>query len=409
MKEILEIFKQSSNPEFIDGQFNNVHWNKNVLFIHPQLNGRHFYRYILPYVVMFEYNAWGTAITSMDKFKPNKEYEESQVPLTSKQILWADYIVFPFTTVNLMNAYKKLREINPDIRVIFNVDFNYYELSKNHPVYDKFSPKEVVSAIEDNIFYSDLTLVTNSKLSEVLVNKFTKELNETKYKNKKSSVEIGCFPMLIDDMLVTENIQEEIVELSDEEKKPLRIGIVGNNYIWEDINSYKSLLKEAKEKLGDKIKFFMIGYEGIDHKTQKSCLPVDFEFEYIKPCTIVHYFKQLRNLQLDLMFIPLRQNEFNTTSENYNKFLEAGMFNVPIMVYDIFPYNEIIKNGQSGILLTKKKEFVERLEHFEKNRDELKRMGNMAHDIIMDNFIYHTDNLPMIDQIYNMSSNENKQ
>jgi hypothetical protein len=49
MKEILDVFKElKSDNGFLENQFSQIHWNKNVLFVNPQLNGRHFYKYILP-------------------------------------------------------------------------------------------------------------------------------------------------------------------------------------------------------------------------------------------------------------------------------------------------------------------------------------------------------------------------
>lgn len=398
MKEVMDIFKESRNPDFIDGQISEVHWNKNVLFVNPQLSGRHFYKYILPYILMFEYDVWGTAITSMDKYKPNKEYEFVEVPINSRQILWADYIVVPFTYQNLSGLYEKVREINPEIKIVFNVDFNYYLLPKKHPLYDDFKDDKIKNIVEDNIFYSDITLVTNSKLSEYIIDKFKNELKESRYKNEESNVEIGTFPLLLEEQLIMENVELESPKRENE--KELRVGIVATNYTWEDINSYKDLIKEVSEKMKDKIKFVLIGFDGIDNKTGKSCFPENVEVENIAPCTIVHYFKQLRNANLDLLFVPLRNNEFNQTSENYNKYLEAGMFNIPLMVYNIFPYSEVIENGKNGIILQKKKEFVERLEFFEKNRDELKRMGSSANELVLTNFVYDKDNLPIIDKIY---------
>jgi len=400
MKEILDIYKASKSPEFIASQFKEIHPEKNVLFIQPQLNGRHFYRYILPYTTMFEYELWGTAITDMEKYKPNKEYEPVTSPLNSKQILWADYIVFPFITQELGEVYDRIRLINPNIKIVYNVDFNYYKLSKNHPLYEQFSPQEVIESIEDNIFYSDMTLVTNQKLSEMLIEKFGKELAESRYKDLYSNVQIGTFPVLIDDELVMENIEVDVPEITEAQAKELRVGIIATNYTWEDIASYKSLFKEAKEKLGEKVKFVLFGFDGIDNKTQKSCFPDGFEVEQIKPCTIVHYFKQLRNLHLDLIFIPLRQNEFNMTSENYNKLIEGALFKIPVMVYDIYPYSEIITSGKNGVILQKKKEFIERLEFFEKNRDELKRIGDSAHEFVNNNLVYNDENLQIINQIY---------
>ena len=155
MNVINHIFKDIDNEEFFTNQFKEIHWNKNVLFINPQLNGRHFYKYLMPYLCMYEYDAWATAITGIDKYKPIKEYESVKIPLNSMQILWADYIVFPFTFDDLTESYKNLRKINPQVNIVFNVDFNYYELSKQHSLYNDFQDRNAIENIEKNIFYSD--------------------------------------------------------------------------------------------------------------------------------------------------------------------------------------------------------------------------------------------------------------
>ena len=53
MKSVADVYVQLQNKEFFDNQFKEIHWNKNVLFINPQLSGRHFYKYILPYISMY--------------------------------------------------------------------------------------------------------------------------------------------------------------------------------------------------------------------------------------------------------------------------------------------------------------------------------------------------------------------
>ena len=351
---------------------------------------------------MYENDAWSTAITSMDRYKPNKEYEAINIPLNSMQILWADLIVFPFTFDDLTKSYENLRKINPSVTIVFNVDFNYYELSKNHPVFKDFQNRNAIENIENNIFYSDLTLTTNTMLTDVVLEKF-KELSETKFKDKDSFVSIGSVPLFIDREIILENVELKPQPLPIEEQSKLRIGIIATNYTWEDINSYKEQLKKIQEELGDNVLFYVYGFDGIDYQTNKSCFPENFKFIQIKPSTIVHYFKQLRNIQLDLLFIPLRKNTFNETTENYNKFLEAGLFKVPVMVYDIFPYNKIIKNGDNGILLSKKDDLIERVKFFNENKPELKRMGNNAHRFVIENFSINEQMISIIDDIYTIN------
>jgi glycosyltransferase involved in cell wall biosynthesis len=411
MNVINHIFKDIDNEEFFTNQFKEIHWNKNVLFINPQLNGRHFYKYLMPYLCMYEYDAWATAITGIDKYKPIKEYESVKVPLNSMQILWADYIVFPFTFDDLTESYKNLRKINPQVNIVFNVDFNYYELSKQHSLYNDFQDRNAIENIEKNIFYSDLTLTTNTKLTEVILDKL-KGLYDTKFKGEEIFVSVGTMPLFIDTEVILENVEKNIPRLPLEEQQILRVGIIATNYTWEDISSYKEQFKKIQTELGTKVKFFVFGFDGVDIETNKKCFPEGFDFEFVKPCTIIHYYKQLRNLQLDLLFVPLRKNNFNETSENYNKFLEAGLFNIPTMVYDIFPYNQIIKNGDNGIILTKKDEFVERLKFFIENRTELSRIGNNANKFVLDNFLITEQVVSIIDDIYTLNyetENEDEQ
>ena len=402
MKVLNDIFKDITEKEFFENQFKEIHWNKNVLFINPQLNGRHFYKYLLPYLCMYEYDAWATAVTGVDRYKPFKEYEPIKIPLNSLQILWADVIVFPFTFDDLTESYNNLRKINANVNIVFNVDFNYYELSKTHSLYKDFQSRNAIENIEKNIFHSDLTLTTNTKLTEVILEKL-KELSESKFKDQESYVSIGTLPLFIDVEIIMENIETSIPKLTLEEQKPLRVGIIATNYTWEDLASYKDQFTKIQNELGDKVKFFVFGFDGMDYQSKKNCFPEGFNFEHIKPSTIVHYYKQLRKLQLDVLFVPLRKNTFNETSENYNKFLEAGLFNVPTMVYDIFPYNQIIKNGENGVLLSKKDDLIERLSFFSTNRPELKRMGNNVNKFILDNFSLTEQSVSIIDEIYTLN------
>lgn len=431
MKQILDlakifIEKDEESLDFINNQFEESHFSKNVLFVSPKINGRSFYKYIMPYCLLYEYDQMGTAIIGIEKYNPNNEYQFTNIPLYSKQILWADFIVFPFCKQNLAPLYDMMRCINPSVKIVFNVDFNYYLLGTNHPLKKQFSNEEIIGFIEDNIFFSDICLTTNNNLSEFLVNKFENELNENKYKDIESNVEIATLPLLIDETLIWENLdsEEKFKKDSEEEEKEtpstenieiekneaenveqtnkesFRVGIIASGYTWQDLNSYKEQFKEAKDKFGDNITFVMIGFDGVDLNTKKSCFTSDFTFEYVKPCSIIHYYKQLKDLNLDLVFIPLIKNQFNETSENYNKLLECSLFSIPVMVLDTFPYNLIITDMENGILIKGKKDFVLKLEFCMSNRDKLKQIGESCNQFIRQNFSYNEKTITIFEDIF---------
>ena len=135
--------------------------------------------------------------------------------------MWADFIVFPFSVQNLSPLYENIRYINPEVKIVYNVDFNYYLLGKTHPLYEQFNNEESKSILEDNIFFADLCVTTNQELSKFLAKKFEEELNETKYRGIESNVEIATLPLLIDEDLIMENFEKVKPNIdSDSDSKP---------------------------------------------------------------------------------------------------------------------------------------------------------------------------------------------
>ena len=52
MRQVLDLMnkfskKDEESIEFINNQFLEPHFNKNILFVNPQLNGRNFYKYLM--------------------------------------------------------------------------------------------------------------------------------------------------------------------------------------------------------------------------------------------------------------------------------------------------------------------------------------------------------------------------
>ena len=100
MKQVLDLInnfkKDEQSIEFINNQFEESHFSKNVLFVSPQLNGRNFYKYIMPYILLYEYDVMGTAMIGMDKFKPNNEYDFTNIPLTQNKFFGQTILYFLF-------------------------------------------------------------------------------------------------------------------------------------------------------------------------------------------------------------------------------------------------------------------------------------------------------------------------
>lgn len=73
-------------------------------------------------------------------------------------------------------------------------------------------------------------------------------------------------------------------------------------------------------------------------------------YEYVKPVSIIHYFKQIEALNLDFVLILASRSEFNIRSENISRFLEAGIFGIPCIAPNQYPYQQTIATYQNGYL-----------------------------------------------------------
>lgn len=130
-------------------------------------------------------------------------------------------------------------------------------------------------------------------------------------------------------------------------------------------------------------------------------------YSFIKPVSIVHYFKQLRSMRLNMIFIPLIKNKYNETSENYNKYYEAGLIKIPIITINIFPYNKIISDKFNGFIFDDKTHFVEYMKQLIGN-PQVSIVGENAYQDIIDNYNYNDTNIEYIDKIFTIYDPKNQ-
>ncbi len=179
--------------------------------------------------------------------------------------------------------------------------------------------------------------------------------------------------------------------------QPLRIGIIRNEANKEDILEYREELIRINKELGGKVTLVIFGYtlQDVEENWLKGV-----EFEFVKPTSIIHYFQQLKALSLDLLFIPLIRNNYNATSENYNKYLEAGLFNIPILTLNIYPYNTLVGDKRNGFIYKDIKEFFPYIEHLYTQRPLLQMVGVSASQDVKNNFDYSLENIQEISKLF---------
>ena len=172
--------------------------------------------------------------------------------------------------------------------------------------------------------------------------------------------------------------------------------ILNPNYL-EDITYYREVFAKINEEFAESVTLVVFGYDG---KPDNEELFAGINYEYVKKASIVHYFKQLKHLDLDVVFIPLINNKYNATSENYNKYLECACFSIPVIVCDIFPYNAIIKNGINGLIYKEKMDVVNMLDDMQQRPLILKDMGANAYKDLVENYNYTVKNISHLISIF---------
>jgi hypothetical protein len=214
MKDLLSLKRAITDTEYYENMFDKWGTDKNILFVSPQLSGKHLYKSLLLFHCLPEKTVNGelaiaTGITSLKPYDYRKQLIEYEIELSDKQIFWADFIVFPFTTQPLsQDIYKRIRALNPNTKIMFSVDFNFYELSDRHPYKNIFSDEMILNQVEDNMYFSDVAVVDNLLLVNYLLNKF-KKLMEGKYQGVQGYMSLSCFPTMIDSEIVLKNVDYE--------------------------------------------------------------------------------------------------------------------------------------------------------------------------------------------------------
>jgi flagellar biosynthesis protein FlhB len=264
MKQIFDLKHSLNNKEFFEAQFSEENKReKNVVFVNPQLSDNNLYTMILPY---FWFNVKGSnvsaAITKISEFNTEKQLfgDGEWEQLTDDMIRWATSIVLPFTAQPLsMNLYAHIRSVNPNVAILYNVDFDFYNLDLLNPYKYIFDEQTVINAVEDNMFHADVVIVSNVALQEYLYEVFGNLLS-TKYENTarealENFLRIECMPLFIDKEIVLGNVDYTIQEtISSREKVPDgrkdffdKLSSVANEEIKKEAE-----IKKAKGKVKEK-------------------------------------------------------------------------------------------------------------------------------------------------------------
>lgn len=191
------------------------------------------------------------------------------------------------------------------------------------------------------------------------------------------------------------------METKNEQKnKPFCIGIIVTETNAEDIAYYNEQFKEINKLYQDKVRLLFFGYKPENDKWN---ILEGVKYEYVKPVSLIHYFKQLIANEFDLLFIPLINDVYNVTSEDHEKYMEAGSLEIPVITVNMYPYANIIRSDFNGFIYESREVFVDYLKdllYTKVNEGLVKLCGKRAYEYVMKDFNFSIKNIDNVSNVY---------
>lgn len=343
---------------------------KNILFISPILNKQGIYRMILPALEMKETGRYNTIISQIIEDDPQKIIDDYHIKLVPELIAWADYIVFAANGQDLHILFKQLKKINPKVKIVMDIDKNYHALNPNNYAAKKYSIEKQRN-LESNIKLVDFTT-------------YPDRATEDFYK-KKSGLDIKTF--ILPNLLSP--YQFEGIDWKAERKKEngkYRILLMADQDDWDDINSFRDTVNDVMVRVPE-AKVYVLG-NSIQYENKNALRMVD----YIKVPypNMLEYYKIIWNMNPDLAIIPVKKMAFYRT---YYKILELGMFGIPTVSMNEYPYNHFLKKDMHILLSGQKKTFVQNVRSAIDDPEMRKKLNKYFMDFIREKYSFLNDSM----------------
>lgn len=390
MKKVIELFNQLNQPNLsleekyphFDTQDGKVH----VLHLSTALNASGYYRAVAPMLALNETNTHSVIIAGLRKFDFNELPYQYDFPYDDSVALfrltmWADYIVIPMTINDLSPMLSVLRKLNPEARFVMDIDRNLHLLPSDHPLSMKIGKRK-------ERLISNMLLVDRLTASSANLLWYYGDLLG------QQDMKMDCLPNLLS------NVAYEGLEQSSEPKDTtrVRIGIVANLSAVMDVTNIWIALRNIQDQFGAKVEFILFGWNG--------CLPDGtialqrLEYTYVKSVSFLDYHHKLNSLNLDIALLPMRDIDYHQVGKPFTKYLELAACQLPVVVSDIKPYNELIEDGVTGFLARDPDHWTDIMIELIQDHSLRKSIGYQAYAEVWNTHGYSPKSLQLFQEVY---------
>lgn len=191
-------------------------------------------------------------------------------------------------------------------------------------------------------------------------------------------------------------VLKNTIDPMDEYVKPenktgkFRVGLVGSVTTNNDYNHIKDQIRKLDER--DDVTLVVMGVKYRSGEYSKF-MQEDHDFwsslknvEWHPYVPLLEYMMTVANLSLDLAIIPREESYFNKCKSNL-KYLEMSLLRIPVMAQGFSTRDGPYDNGCKHLdVIYDNSTWYDRIIHAKDNYDEYKKMGERAHDYVIENY-----------------------
>lgn len=314
--------------------------------------------------------------------KINKKGETAEQKWTrifkEYDIFWTTYFTDPVIASAMYYHRDKFKK-----KVVIDIDDNYLDVARTHPLYDRFKETKKDRAFLSTILtFADAITVSTEPLKQRVAEHLKKVYGMEK-------------PIFIIPNMNQAN--EWNFKSAKKHKDKIVIGYAGSNSHYDDLdmmfpalakimNKYPNVYFESMGALGkENIQIFANFSESA--KLRCDILPSTWSFN--------EYPKYLSTLKWNFALAPLVDTGF-TRCKSSIKFFEYSMFKIPTIASRVYPYyvsnfnRDVITHEETG-LLVKPNEWELALEDLILHEEKRKLLGENAYNYVKENWQYNQE------------------
>lgn len=260
-------------------------------------------------------------------------------------------------------------------KIVLDLDDDPFNLNPKHPMYEEFKAKDPIYRMF--IRSADHIICSTDYIKDVV-----KDINP----------KITVIPNAID---------PEIWKVKGKKRNDgkIRIGWFGSSSHIADFDILEGFMREILEKY-PQVEFHLAGFsfENIGDKNSRV-------FNYAGTKGYEDYPQFVADMDLDIALAPLHDTQFNRCKSNI-KWLEHSMLETPMVLSDVTPYKEVVKNYKTGYLAKNKAQWVKYLSWLIENPEKRKEIGKAAKKAVMKDWLVEKQ-LPKYEKLFKTLQKKN--